>query len=133
MTKRRKIIIYLDIHRDVWTLISRQCEWPEQSSLSMVCKAARDGIHKNVVDKSVKEWVREYMITEIRLSLLQTKLGGVIIVLNNMNERFGITPCLCSIVNIIRALFRCNVRYDFKKIIGPTLYRFASTHGYIKK
>ena len=52
MSKKRK----LEVTKDVWTLISRQCEWPELSALRMVCTAARDTISLQSVHDKYKKW-----------------------------------------------------------------------------
>ena len=107
MSKKRK----LEVTKDVWTLISRQCEWPELSALRMVCTAARDTISLQSVHDKYKKWM----------------LGTPDYVYHNI-PRDTVVELASNITNICWLISQL---VD-KQSLGPTILRFARSHNYIK-
>ena len=116
--KKRKLS-YLELPKDVWTLISQQCEWPEASALRMVCKAANEGISLNVINTKFKQWI---------LNDIQLDWSKLIIYSPNRRKRVPRFHGKVGIYWISGIL-----KNDIYECIGYTcIRRFARSHNYIK-
>jgi len=106
--KKRKLS-YLELPKDIWTLISQHCEWPEASALRMVCKSANEGIPIEYIQENYKEYV---------LTLLPTDYY-------NMIPAESISLLSNSMHILVKLL-------PTKEYLGDAVKRFAKSHNYIK-